>query len=282
MRSEVTDRSATRPSRRNWEGAFPLLLIGGVLLVYALFLAASELPVRPPHLPLFGLVGGVGGVIAGAGIFSTFLDPDSEVDVAPREGWVTVPEAEWRRLHDVSAGAPESDRQEPSPGKSPAWAEGDLSGPSAGAGEPSPPPVVGPPLWTPAYWARNRPPTSAARSDLPAKAARVRPPTGVGRPHSPPLRSPNRELLDLLAEVEAMADARPPAAPPLRRPLSRDTSLACADCGNRAASVTPAERCSDCGRGLCIDCALASQLEDADLRCLQCRENRYRASRTSA
>jgi len=92
--------SSTSPKRRalNIEGAFPLLLIGSALLCYAAVLANEELSSNGGHLPLWGLVGAVGAVIAGAGIYSTFLVPAQVQALDLTKEWVTVPKAEWDAL----------------------------------------------------------------------------------------------------------------------------------------------------------------------------------------
>jgi hypothetical protein len=87
----VVESATLRRRPGNLEGAFPLLLMGSVLLVYAAILANSELASKSSHLPLFGLVGGVGVVILGAGIYSTFLAPDTPPASSANEGWATIP-----------------------------------------------------------------------------------------------------------------------------------------------------------------------------------------------
>jgi len=80
----------------NLEGALPLLLIGSALLCYAAVLANQELGSTSTHLPLWGLFGAVGAIIAGAGIYSTFFVPAEAVELS--KDWVTVPKAEWDDL----------------------------------------------------------------------------------------------------------------------------------------------------------------------------------------
>jgi len=104
-------RAASRPDARhnrippetkrrplNVDGAFPLLLIGSALLCYAAVLANQELGSKSAHLPLWGLFGAVGAVIAGAGIYSTFFVPSKAEGVDLPEEWVTIPKAEWVAL----------------------------------------------------------------------------------------------------------------------------------------------------------------------------------------
>ncbi len=100
-RLDIQHRSAAPGSGRrplNLEGAFPLLLIGSALLCYAAVLANEELSSGSGHLPLWGLFGGVGAVIAGAGIYSTFLVPAKAPVSDLSKDWVTIPKAEWEAL----------------------------------------------------------------------------------------------------------------------------------------------------------------------------------------
>jgi len=83
---------------RNFEGALPLLLIGSALLCYAAVLANEELGSKSAHLPLWGLFGAVGAVIAGAGIYSTFFVPSEAKALDLPKDWVTIPKAEWEAL----------------------------------------------------------------------------------------------------------------------------------------------------------------------------------------
>jgi len=101
-RSEVrrpANPKQTRRTRLNFEGAFPLLLVGSALLCYAAILANQEIASKGTHLPLWGLFGAVGSVIAGAGIYSTFFVPSEVPPLDLSKQWVTVPKAEWEALH---------------------------------------------------------------------------------------------------------------------------------------------------------------------------------------
>jgi hypothetical protein len=90
--------TASKPHSYNFEGAFPLLLIGSALLCYAAVLANEELASKSSHLPLWGLVGAVGAVIAGAGIYSTLFVPTQGPTLDLSKEWVTVPRADWEAL----------------------------------------------------------------------------------------------------------------------------------------------------------------------------------------
>jgi len=112
--------SASKRRPLNFDGAFPLLLLGSALLCYAAVLANEELASKSPHLPLWGLVGAVGAVIAGAGIYSTFLVPDQAPALDLTKDWVTVPKAEWealRRRPTNVAAAPNAPRVVPPAGR---------------------------------------------------------------------------------------------------------------------------------------------------------------------
>jgi hypothetical protein len=234
--------------RGNFEGAFPLLLIGGALLVYAVVLANQELGAHSSHLPLFGLVGGVGAVIAGAGLFSAFsVDPSNSVPAAP----TVAPLA--RRGRGAPNATSRSYRRTPAP----VWWEGpgELPRPS-GTAAVAVSATAGPPAVTP-------------------RAAPT--PSSVSAPRSAVDLNPNRkwtnsELLELLSEIEAIAhehESRFPSRP--ERPAPKGVP-SCCDCHASMVADTSPSCCSECGRGLCVDCALASSLEDGDLRCLECRE----------
>jgi hypothetical protein len=111
------DRSRAIRRSLNLEGAFPLLLIGSALLVYAAVLANQEISSSGSHLPLWGLVGGVGGVIAGAGIYSTFWVPTEASELGTSNDWVTIPKTEWEVLR---ASRPNADRPSSPPRVAPA------------------------------------------------------------------------------------------------------------------------------------------------------------------
>ncbi len=235
-------------SRRNVEGAFPLLLIGGALLVYAVILAQQELGAHSSHLPLYGLVGGVGAVIAGAGIFSA-------LSVEPETALPRVPEA-VAPLARRGRGAPNATSRAYRKNAVPIWWEGPEGSPSA-APVPS---TVG-----------IAPPAPRAASMRPGGSVAV-PSLPSGADLGPNRKWNNAELTELVAEIEAMVrehNSRFPARP--ARPMPKGVP-ACCDCHASMAADPSPSCCSDCGRGLCVDCALASSLEDGDLRCLECRE----------
>ena len=152
-------RNPSSSGRRplNFEGAFPLLLIGSALLCYAAVLANEELATKGGHLPLWGIVGAVGAVIAGAGVYSTFLVPAQAEALDLTKEWVTIPKAEWEALRAPPTIA---NRPVPVPGSNlargpaapsrvplsrPAWAEDwdvDSEEFRAAAAPPAPPDLV--------------------------------------------------------------------------------------------------------------------------------------------
>ena len=261
---------------RNLEGAFPLLLIGGALLVYAAIIANQELATRS-HLPFWGLIGGVGAVLVGAGIYSTFLEPTVLLTPDEEKDWVKVPKDEWEALR--SGRRPEEPPARPV--TEPPWWEG----------PPAPTPLPAP-RPTPRMVSQERPravrPGSVVPSPRSTQPAPLRrdtsggpPPSASAAPARPGPRSGPApqlyrkgslaELKEALTELESMVDREfkpKPRSPPKTRPGQVPS---CPDC-NRSLPNDPApNKCSGCGRGLCTDCALSSQFEDGDLRCIECR-----------
>ena len=241
----------------NFEGAFPLLIIGSVLLVYTGFLASQQIGSHSSHLPLLGLLGGLGAVIVGAGIYSTFLEP--EVASPPRTAgdWVTVPRAEW----EARSGARRREETVPTtPGTVPIWWEGPPASVSASPSRAAPVRGV-------ARTDRSPAPTPSAPVQ-----ARPRRPTQVV-PH-PSARYSFRELSDELSELEALvygssaAFTRRPSNPPSSRPRSTTTCMDCERPLTAAAFPTP---CRSCGRGLCARCTASSKSEDGEVLCVECR-----------
>ena len=279
-------RSNPGPKRRRWnvDGAFPLLLLGSALLVYTAILANEELASRSAHLPLWGLVGGVGAVIVGAGIYSTFLGPDTPMVSDSQKDWVTVPKAEWEALR---SGRRTADHPRPSP-RDPEWLErpsdreidlplrADLpSAYRADAGLPrgrptgvTPAPLLTPPI--PKRPQRGPAGTVPSATSLNIPAPRIR-----SSPRIPP-RGSLDELNAALTELEHLVNTddnmapRPTKAPPELHPGS------CGDCDRDVSRDPSPSNCADCGRGLCVDCAFSSQSEDGDLRCIACRVHNER------
>ncbi len=272
----------------NFEGAFPLLLIGGALLVYAAILANQEMPLSAHHLPFYALVGGVGAVVAGAGVFSTFLPPEpEEAPTIIPDDWVVISRSEWeesrapRRIATPPPSLPERSSDQPP------WWEG---APSPSVPAPAPPRATPPPdapsvrRSTPAP--PPRPPARVASS--PAQAP-VTPAPSRARPPSPPASrtAPStptqarleayrqefpQEFLQALSELEEIAHRELDRAPPTPAPSPEPGDDRCVDCERKLPANDPSPNlCESCGRGLCIDCALSSQREDGDLKCIECR-----------
>jgi hypothetical protein len=274
----VSRGSRSRKSKRsskNFEGAFPLLLIGSALLVYCAILRNQSVSASGAHFPLWALIGTVGAVIAGAGVYSVFLNPSAPAARVVPEGFVLVPEAEC----EASRPGRRVDGRSTPPMLDPPWWEGPEVYPEPSRERPTRAAI-------PRVADRSVPPPRMAPRGQPAPPpARRAPAGGMGpAPRPPPRAVPTRgpeplaprraslsELNETLAELEALADSEFKPSP-RRMPKTVPTEPhSCADCGRGLPSGPSEERCSGCNRTLCVDCALSSQFEDADLRCNECR-----------
>ncbi len=277
----------------NFEGAFPLLLIGSVLIVYCAILRNEALASNGVHFPLWGIVGAVGAVIAGAGVYSVFLEPSELTVSAAPEGFVMVPKAEWEaaRIH------PRPSAPAPTTTSVPPWWEGPPVYPDIAPEPPTSPSV--PIETTQPYSVRAT--ESASGPPVPPRPSPRPIGDGLGSPALPrlpsrmvpdsapappiPRRASTDDLEETIAELEALVEdvSRPtPRRTPVARPGS---SRLCADCSRRLSADPTSNPCSGCGQELCVDCALSSQFEDADLRCIACRARDPRvgsAAKTSA
>lgn len=241
----------------NLEGAFPLLLIGSVLLVYAGLLAGQEIGSKSSHLPLWGLLGGVGAVIVGAGIYSTFLEPATLPSPKVGEQWVTVPRREWEELSPYRQPVREVVSQDRG---HPIWWEGPPESPSEPRTR----------LGLDEIEETKRPTLSRIR----AAARRTPSPSQSGRPFSTGTRYSLKELRNQLTELEALvygdstfaAGGRSGAKGALAGGVTT-----CMDCERRFPPVGPSGRCRGCGRGLCASCVASSRAEDGKVRCVDCR-----------
>jgi hypothetical protein len=236
----------------NLEGAFPLLLIGSVLVVYAGYLASEQS--GSSHLPLWGLLGCVGAVIVGAGIYSTFLEPDALQPPATSVGRPSRRESPQAR--QVSGGT--SSNRPPIEGQ-PIWWEGPPEVPqNAEATRPEP----------------GRARTAALRRTDSALSG-TRP--GPVAPYTLTERRPRssryslRELTKTLDELEAMVGAPPGASARAAQVSGAHTVTACVDCDRPFVGGRPSTRCPGCGRGLCGRCSELSRAEDGAVRCNECR-----------
>ena len=242
----------------NFEGSFPLLLIGSVLVVYAGILASQQLGAHSGRLPLWGLLGGVGAVIVGAGIYSTFLEPSESPAPA------VLASAASPRAVSVPASSRPRPPARASVGtvaSAPEWWEG----PSVPY-PPSSAPVPYPPV-------ERRPASVARPAGVAPQTPRPRVAPSVTLPRSGGRRS-LKELTDELSELEAMvygSSPPPRPEPPEGRPSGPVGGPACADCDRPMPGGTPPARCSDCHRPLCEGCEAASRSEDGEVRCLNCR-----------
>jgi len=248
-----TGRTSVKRHVDNFEGAFPLLLIGSVLILYAGILASQEIGTKTTHLPLWGLLGGVGAVIVGAGIYSTFLVTSGSEGPRSREDWVTVPRSEWEGRQDRRR-VPEADSSR----EEPIWWEG---------------PPARPDIPSSRSTRAPRPPSLPGVRAVPGAPAGVVSPTEAPKGPTPAARRRYslQELRRTLDELEAL-ESDTPKSPSRRsnRPWATGP-LDCADCDRRFADGARPVRCVGCGRGLCSKCAASSRSEDGDLRCNDCR-----------
>jgi len=238
----------------NLEGAFPLLLIGSVLLLYAGYLASQEAGSRTAHLPLWGLLGGVGAVIVGAGIYSTLLEPGGAERLATRVGRGAGSLSRRGTAIEARANVPPG-----TTGEFPIWWEGSAELPQ----------VVHPlPSEAAQRAAATRPSVSRTprRTNRPAELF----PSGTGRPLGPG-RYSLQELRKTLDELEAMVGSAPAGDTGSARLAGGHTVTACVDCERAFPGGRPSARCPGCGRGLCGRCTDLSRAEDGVIRCNECR-----------
>lgn len=236
-----------------------MLLLGSVLVVYAGILASQEVGSHSSHLPLWGILGSIGAVIVGAGIYSTFLEPEAPGAPGASSDWVTVPKAEWQARSKASRPAVRSSSPTEAP---PIWWEG-----------PGLPPRAAP-VKTSTVESTTRP------TRLSPTPARPSPPAGRPTRSARPAPQPTarysfRELSDELSELEALVYGgsgsslgKPPRTP--ARPSDSAASV-CMDCGRPLTTAASASPCQGCGQGLCARCAASSRSEDGEVRCVDCR-----------
>jgi hypothetical protein len=277
------DQGRTRRRRTgNLEGALPLLLIGAALLVYSTVLASEALSSPGARLPLWGLVGGVGAVVLGAGIYSTFLEPVPPPQSDRTREWVTVPRAEYEALRSsrrANEGPASTSREPP-------WWEGPPDHPTVppvrhavpevpreGVG---PAPVRSTPAVPPPGLAPPAPriPAEGTAGTETAPRSLTRAPSAPGPPPKAVQRGFPKEFMDSLSELEALANRRLKSSPQRLGRAAPGEPLSCADCKRGLSNDPSPSRCSDCRLALCVDCALSSQMEDGDLRCVACRVRR--------
>jgi hypothetical protein len=270
-----------RPKRRplNIEGAFPLLLVGSVLLVYCALLRNETLNAQGTHLPLWGLIGAVGAVIVGSGVYSVLLNPPKSPAPAAPEGFVMVPKTEWEAAR---SGPRPGARSAPTTTAAPPWWEGPHAYPGTPPVSPASPTSTRAAPIPPARAVRHLPPASSSSQKSPgggpgvtsAPRASPLPVPALGPTPSSPRRASLNELKETLTELEAVVSTTFKPAP--RRPpnAERQERPTCTDCGRWLPRDRAPIRCADCGKELCVDCALSSQFEDADLRCDKCRARR--------
>jgi len=249
-------RAGLRRRSGNIEGAFPLLLIGSVLLVYAGILASQEIGSKTGHLPLWGLLGGVGAVIVGAGIYSTFLESETPAPPDLKSGWVAVRQEDWDQRPSGRRAPPPA---QPPEAVFPLWWEGPPEGPVDAGTTP------------------RREPEPEPRGSAPPEARAPR--RAVGRP-APLIRPPTgghyslKELRNELTELESLVygDGTFAAGAALEtKGVKTGGATRCMDCGRSLPPAGSRARCNACGRGLCAGCADSSRSEDGQVRCVDCR-----------
>jgi hypothetical protein len=255
------------------------LLLGGALLVYAAVLVGETGPSGHHGIPLWGLIGGVGGVIAGAGVFSTFLDAPLPLPPSglPGDDFVLVPRKEWERFHPSSTASPER-----YPRTLPAWYEGvgarrsqgsrpsTESSPSSSPKSPGSLPSLTPPGPTSGEApSPTGPPANPAVAPVPPPGPVPPSAETAGQPATAPALSP--EFRDVLAELENFADRALSAGrrrPPAREP---EPSPECADCGRTVGADELGVRCEECRRSICSECLLDAFQDDGRWLCPKCR-----------
>jgi hypothetical protein len=265
--------------RRNFDGAFPLLIVGSFLIVLAGILASSELTSKSSHLPLFGLIGGVGAVVIGAGIYSTYLDPEEPPESNIGDDWVAVPKAEWEALR--SDAQPEDPYA--SPIDDPPWLErpGDrgvdslvatfvpVRVPVTTESAPVPPtPAEAPPR--PVAPAETR--TSQLEADLATLPGQPSWDATIDSPSTLSFGKGSLKALEAaLTDLEGLVYKDAPPAVPEMKPVKPAGPPICVDCDRNLTSDPSPPSCEGCSRALCVNCAYASISEDGKILCIPCR-----------
>lgn len=281
VRPTRTNRTPHGPgSSLNVKGALPLLLIGGFAVASSIVLALQSATLPGHRLPIWVLVSVAGATILGAGVFSLFWAEVEEGEGAPERQPRSADAIEGEVLTRRGGGIP---LPRPSAEPTPPWWEGPPIEPLSAPVRPRRPAVP-----------REEPRWTAVRATAPVAAPRpTRPASGQPEPGAVRTKAPPRtlvrsaptigpatsalrggfpkEFMDSLAELEDLADRElklssrhPPRA-------GVGDSGSCADCKREMSVERSPNRCSHCKRKLCVECALSSQLEDGELRCIECR-----------
>ncbi|HYA54631.1 MAG TPA: hypothetical protein VEG42_03405, partial [Thermoplasmata archaeon] len=205
--------------------------------------------------------GGVGGVIVGAGIYSTLLEPETVGGPTVRwEPGTAEPTGDATSVKLVASAVPSRTDA------GPAWWEGPARGVANAESSTSGPSRISSPT--------RRPPTSRPAGASPA-------PSGPAPPVS---KSPSRgryslqELRKTLDELESMAGASPGSSLRAARLSGAHTVSNCVDCDRAFPGGRASARCPGCGRGLCGSCVELSRSEDGVVRCTDCRARDSAAS----
>jgi hypothetical protein len=264
--------------RVNVKGALPLLLIGGAAVAYSIVLALQSAAVAGHRLSIWVLVLVAGAIILAAGVVSLFW-AELEEDQGKPERQPSVVEAidsgvSTRRKESIPP-------ERPSPPPPPPWWEGPPANLATTSGRPTGAPraeagpapvsatsVVSPPRST-------SPAANGSAAGVARSASAPRPPTRApstaGPEPSALRRGFPRKFMDDLAELESLADRELKLSPPRLQRAGTGGLRSCADCKRGMSNDRSPSHCSSCRRELCVDCALSSQLEDGELRCIECR-----------
>ncbi len=256
-RNDSHDDPGGRPgmaTRWNLHGAFPLLLIGSVLLVYGVTLGLQVPTPTVARFEIWEMVVAVGATLVGSGLFSLAYATESE----------DAPERAPRRPAAAAPGpriAPQAKTVPPrGPERTvPEWWEGPTApdpgrrrAPAPAAGDaPSGARALGPPVST------SIPATDTGAASGPEDRA--------GRGHE--------EIDGALLELESIArDMGEPKAPPQLFVAGRAVHIdRCADCGRALALDAPERFCVECGRSLCPDCGHPARGNRDGVACQRCR-----------
>lgn len=181
--------------RENLARSLPVLVVGGLGVVIAVWLDASHVHLLSSRLPFGLLLGAVGGTLLGGGVALTIVEEPTPAFAPVPEGYVVVERAAWERLR--------ADLEPP-------WQEGVEPTPEVLYPVPGPDAGIGP-TTSPVGRSHARVASEEARGTTPR-----RPPSAPATPAAPPVTpsGPPPTLAVGLAEAAAPASAAPPVPPP--------------------------------------------------------------------
>ena len=237
----------------NVEGAYPLLLIGGALIVYGVIVGLQVPPPTIGRFEIWQLMIVLGTTIAAAGVFSLYFAEEERRSAA-------------RTSRAVEGPSPSNRIRAPVPAPS----------------------SVAPTAPSTAPWWEGPPESAAGRRPAPARASTDSSSIPFGRPKSTPpsvttpppadagstSRSPTSEdeIANTLKELEAISREITSSSALAARPApTKSQARRCSDCGRSIEREASRPSCSRCGRPLCTECAEASLLQTAMVTCSNCR-----------